>query len=304
MSVEGTRSCPLRRELLRYSLTGAAALAGGTVLSSCSTTEPGGGGEGGAATSLQQRVDQGLAVRLAVADEPPYTVLQPNGEITGAAPDVAKAVLARLGITEVEAIQTDYNTMVPGLRAGRWDMVTAGLFMDEERCAAVLYSAPVLVSTESFAVPPGNPESILSINSVIQKPELTIAVLGGSYELCTATNLGVPESQLQTYPLAPDAIAALAAGRVGAVLLPTLTLKQLKEQQGGNFDVTPSLDEIPKTGSGAAFRDSDQEFHSRYNPELVAFKATPEFAEILTQWGFDPEAARSATREELCAVPA
>ncbi|MDN5861656.1 MAG: ectoine/hydroxyectoine ABC transporter substrate-binding protein EhuB [Pseudonocardia sp.] len=294
-----------RRDLFRYSLTGAAALAGGTVLSSCSTTTPGGGGGGsGTATSLQARVDQGLAVRLAIADEPPYTVLQPNGEITGAAPDVAKAVLARLGITKVEPIQTDYNTMVPGLRAGRWDMVTAGLFMDEERCAAVLYSAPVLVSTESFAVPPGNPESILSLDSVIKKPALKIAVLGGSYELRTAKNLGVPESQLQTYPLAPDAIAALAAGRVNAVLLPTLTLNQLKEAQGGNFEVTAALDEIPKTGSGAAFRDSDKDFHGRYNPELIAFKKTPEFAEILTRWGFDPEAARSATREELCSVPA
>lgn len=289
-----------RRDLFRYSLTGAAALAGGAALSACSST--GGGGE--AATSLQQRVDQGLPVRLAIADEPPYTVLQPNGEITGAAPDVAKAVLERLGITEVEAVQTDYNTMVPGLRAGRWDMVTAGLFMDQERCAAVLYSAPVLVSTESFAVPAGNPESILSINSVIEKPDLTIAVLGGSYELRAATNLGVPESQLQTYPLAPDAIAALRAGRVGAVLLPTLTLKQLKEQQGGDFEVTAALDEIPKTGSGAAFRDTDEDFHSRYNPELIAFKETPEFAEILTRWGFDPEAARSATTEELCSVPA
>ena len=289
-----------RRELLRYSLTGAAAVAGGTLLSSCSTTAPGGGPGAG----LSQRVEEGRPVRLAIANEPPYTQLLPNGDITGAAPDVAKAVLARMGIENIEGVVTDYNSMVPGLDAGRWDIVTAGLFMDQERCAAVLYSAPVLVSTESFAVPPGNPMNLTSIQAVTENPDISVAVLGGSYELRAAQALGVPDSQLQTYPLAPDALSALSAGRVQAVLLPTLSLQQIRDEQGGDFVVTEPLDEVPKTGSGAAFRRSDQEFHSRYNPELMAFKETPEFAEILQRWGFDAEASRTATTEELCAVEA
>lgn len=288
-----------RRTLFRFTAAGAAALGGGTLLGACSTTNPGAGG-----TGLSQRVEQGQPVRLAIANEPPYTQLQPDGGITGAAPDVAKAVLARMGIQNTEGVVTDYNSMIPGLSAGRWDMVTAGLFMDKERCAAVLYSAPVLVSTESFAVPPGNPMNLTSMRAVTGNPDITIAVLGGSYELRAAKALGVPESQLQTYPLAPDALSALSAGRVNAVLLPTLSLQQIKNEQGGDFMVTPSLDEIPKTGSGAAFRKSDQDFHSRYNPELEEFKKTPEFAAILEKWGFDPEASRTATTEELCAVEA
>ncbi|MGH3815060.1 MAG: transporter substrate-binding domain-containing protein, partial [Pseudonocardiaceae bacterium] len=184
------------------------------------------------------------------------------------------------------------------------DMVTAGLFMDKKRCAAVLYSAPVLVSTESFAVPAGNPMNLGNIQSVTSNPDISIAVLGGSYELRAAQNLGVPESQLQTYPLAPDALSALSAGRVNAVLLPTLSLQQILDKQGGDFMITPPLDEIPKTGSGTAFRKSDQDFHSRYNTELMVFKKTPEFASILERWGFDAEASRTATTEELCAVEA
>lgn len=287
-----------RRELLRYSLTGAAALAGGTLLSSCTTTEPGGGAGG----SLSQRVQDGQPVRIAIANEPPYTQLQPNGEITGAAPDVAKAVLQRMGIDNVEGVTTDYNSMIPGLDAGRWDIVAAGLFMDQERCAAVLYSAPDLVSTESFATPAGNPLGLTSVDAVTRNSDVSIAVLAGSYELRAATALGVPEGQLQAYPRAPDALQALAAGRVDAVLLPTLSLQQILDQQGGDFVVTEPLNEIPKTGSGAAFRQSDEEFHSRYNPEMLAFKETDEFAAILDRWGFSAEASRNATTEELCAV--
>lgn len=290
-----------RRDVFRFSLAGAAALGGGSLLGACTTTEPGGGGGTG---GLSQRVEQGKPVRLAIANEPPYTVLQPDGTITGASPDVAKAVLRRMGIENIKGVQTDYNSMVPGLSAGRWDMVTAGLFMDQERCAAVLYSSPVLVSTESFAVPAGNPMNLTSIQDVTSNPDITVAVLGGSYELRAAQNLGVPKSQLQTYPLAPDALSALSAGRVAAVLLPTLTLQQIKNEQGGNFVVTEPLDEIPKTGSGHAFSKSDDEFHGRYNRELTAFKETEEFAAILDRWGFSAQESREATREELCAVEA
>lgn len=275
-------------------------MAGGTLISSCSTTEPGGGPGAG----LSRRVEQGQPVRLAIANEPPYTQLLPNGEITGAAPDVAKAVLTRMGIENTEGVVTDYNSMIPGLNAGRWDMVTAGLFMDKERCAEVLYSAPVLVSTESFAVPPGNPMNLTTLQDVTGNPDIAIAVLGGSYELRAAQNLGVPEDQLQTYPLAPDALSALSAGRVAAVLLPTLSLQQIFNEQGGDFVVTPPIEAIPKTGSGAAFNPSDQDFHGRYDTELKAFKETEDFAAILDRWGFDAEASRSATTEELCAVEA
>ncbi|HEX2300534.1 MAG TPA: transporter substrate-binding domain-containing protein, partial [Pseudonocardiaceae bacterium] len=166
-----------RRTLLRYSLAGTAALAGGSLLSSCTTTNPG----GPSASSLSQRVEDGLPVRIAIANEPPYTVLQPNGEITGASPDVAKAVLQRMGIDNIEGVETPYDSMIPGLDAGRWDMVAAGLFMNKQRCAAVLYSSPDIVSTESFATAPGNPLNITSIEMVKSNPEITIATLAGSY---------------------------------------------------------------------------------------------------------------------------
>lgn len=288
-----------RRDLFRFSAAGAAALGGGTLLGACTTTDPGAGG-----TGLSQRVEQGQPVRIAIANEPPYTQLQPNGEISGASPDVAKAVLQRMGISNVKGVTTDYDTMIPGLDAGRWDMVAAGLFMDQARCRQVLYTAPVLVSTESFATPPGNPMGITSVDAVKGNRDIRVAVLAGSYELRAAQNLGVPQGQLQTYPGAPDALQALSAGRVDAVLLPTLSLQQVKQQQGGDFAITPPLGEVPKTGSGHAFGKADQDFHGRYNQQLTAFKETEQFAAILERWGFSAEATRGATKDELCAVEA
>jgi polar amino acid transport system substrate-binding protein len=288
-----------RRDLLRFSALGLAAVGGGSVLSACSTTEA--GNPNAAASGLMQRVEDGQPIRMVIGNEPPYTKLLPNGEVTGAEPDVAKAVLKRMGITEVEPITAGYNAMIPGLDADRWDMVAAGLFMNQSRCADVLYSSPVIVSTESLAVPSGNPMGLSTLNDVQSNKDVKVAVLSGSFELKTSLSLGIPESQLPTYTLAPDAMQALDDGRVDAVLLPTLTLQDLKGKLKG-FEISPPLDEFPTTGSGEAFRKSDKDFHAKYNKELEAFKQTPEFDKTLAKWGFSGDAARDATTKELCAT--
>ncbi|MBB3664144.1 MULTISPECIES: ectoine/hydroxyectoine ABC transporter substrate-binding protein EhuB [Prauserella salsuginis group] len=288
-----------RRAMLRYSATGVAAVGGGLLLGACQTTDPE-TGQSDDAPGLQQRVDSGQALRLAVANEPPYTVLEKNGELTGAEPDVAQAVLKRMGIDNIKGVQADYDSMIPGLNADRWDMVTAGLFMNKTRCAKVQYSSPVLVSTESFAVPEGNPKGLTTVDDLKNK-DVTVAVLEGSFELKTAKSLGIDESKLPTYPLAPDALQGMRDGRVDAILLPTLSLEKLKDQQGG-FEITEPLEAFPTTGSGAAFRPGDKEFFNNYNRELEKFKESSEFEQLMNKWGFPAEEARKATTEELCAT--
>lgn len=290
-----------RRDLLRYSAMGLAAVSGGSLLSACSSTDPG-NPESATGGGLSQRVESGEPIRIAIGNEPPYTKLLPDGTVTGAEPDVAKAVLKRLGVNDVEGVQTAYESMIPGLTANRWDMVAAGLFMNQSRCAKVSYTSPVIVSTESFALPPGNPAGIQTIADLKKAGDVKVAVLAASFELKTAKSLGVSESKLQTFPLAPDALQAMQDGRVDAILLPTLSLQALKEQQGGDFTITEPLDEFPTTGSGAAFAPADQQFRDRYNKELEAFKKTPQFVQIMNKWGFDAEAAREATIKELCAT--
>ena len=100
---------------------------------------------------LEQLKSQGFA-RLAIANEPPYTAVAADGKVSGAAPDVAREVFKRLGVADVVASISEYGAMIPGLQAGRFDVVTAGLFMKPERCAAVAYSEPVLCDAEAMQI--------------------------------------------------------------------------------------------------------------------------------------------------------
>ena len=99
---------------------------------------------------LEQLKAQGFA-RVAIANEPPFTAVAADGKVSGAAPDVAREVFKRLGVDDIVASISEYGAMIPGLQAGRSDVVTAGLFMKPERCAAVAYSEPILCDAEAFA---------------------------------------------------------------------------------------------------------------------------------------------------------
>ena len=63
------------------------------------------------------------------ADEKPFAYRDENGELRGEAISIAKAVFERLGIAEMEGQLVDFGQLIPGLQAGRFDVVTAGMYI-------------------------------------------------------------------------------------------------------------------------------------------------------------------------------
>lgn len=295
-----------RRNLLRGVGVAALVLPGSAFLASCGSAEkPAAVGAGGTPAGGEDLLAKGKKqgyLRVGIANEPPYTKVTADGAVTGCEPDVFRAVVKRMGIPDIQGIITPYNGMIPGLKANRWDAITAGLFMKQSRCAEVLYSEPVIVSTESYAVKPGNPKNIVTVADVVKNKDLKIVVLPGGFEEGILQGAKVPDSQMIRINDNRSGVEAVIAGRADAFMLPTLSLRSLHENEKG-FDVTPPIQDAPKTGSGAAFRQSDKTFLAEYNKQLAELKASDEFAQILDKWGFDPEAAKGVTAEELCKNP-
>lgn len=271
------------------------------MLASCSVTGSSGGGggaDGETGTTVEQAQQDGY-LRVAIANEPPYTQVNTDGTVTGAEPDILRAVLQTMGIDDIEGVTTPYESMIPGLNAGRWDVVAAGLFMKQSRCDAVAYSEPVIVSTESFGVPVGNPKGIETVQDVLDNGDLKIAVLTGGFEEGILKTAGVPSGQQVLVKDARSGMEAVTSGRADAFLLPTLSLNDLVKSDD-SIEVTEPIEDAPRTGSGAAFRKEDTELRDAYNEALAEFKQTDEFREILEEWGFDPDAVEGVTAEELC----
>ena len=247
--------------------------------------------------------EQGFA-RIAIANEPPFTQVNADGTVSGAGPDVARAVMKRLGVPDIVASISEYGAMIPGLQARRFDMVAAGLFMKPERCAAVSYSQPDLCDAEAMAVKKGNPLNFASYADVAKHPTAKIGAPGGGTEEKLALEAGVPRDRVIVVPDGQSGIKMLQDGRIDAYSLPVLSINDLiKKANDPNIEVVAPVQGAPVYCAGVAFRKQDAALRDAYDKGLAELKASGEFKQILESYGFSAEAAMQTTRESLCGGP-
>lgn len=251
---------------------------------------------------LEELKAQGFA-RVAIANEPPFTAVGADGKVSGAAPDVARVIFQKLGVPEIVASISEYGAMIPGLQAGRHDVVTAGLFMKPERCAAVAYSEPVLCDAEAFLLKKGNPKGFKSFADIAKDPTGTIGAPGGGTEEKLALESGVPRDRVIVVPDGQSGLKMLQDGRIDVYSLPVLSINELASKANDpNLEVVAPVQGAPVYCDGAAFRKGDEALRDAYDVELAKIKESGEFAKIIEPYGFSAAAAMSTSREKLCAA--
>lgn len=242
------------------------------------------------------------SVRIAIGNEPPYTELKSDGTVSGAAPDVARAVFKKLGIDELEPVVSEYGAMIPGLQAGRFDAVTAGLFMKPQRCNAVAYSEPVLCDAEAFLVKKGNPKNLTSFKSIAESSDATIGAPGGGTEERLSLEAGVPRNRVIVVPDPQSGLTMLQQGRIDVYSLPVLSINSLAENAGDEVEVVAPVEDSPIACDGAAFPKDATALRDAFDVQLAELKASGEFAEIIEPYGFSAKAAMATSREKLCSA--
>ena len=250
--------------------------------------------------TLKKLKKQGYAT-VAVANEPPYSDIKSDGYVTGAAPDVARAVLEVLGVNEIRAQVIMYGAMIPALQARRVDMATSGLYIKPGRCESIIYSEPDLCGAEAFAVPAGNPNNLLTYEDIAANPDLKMTTCAGCAEEKYALERGVSADQIVYFDTPPSGIKMLQQGRVDVFALSGLgTQDLLQKTNDPNLELIMPISGVPIGCAGAAFNMNDIEFRGEYNRALAKLKATGEFAAIIEPYGFSAEATAGESYLTRC----
>ncbi|WP_028002445.1 ectoine/hydroxyectoine ABC transporter substrate-binding protein EhuB [Sinorhizobium arboris] len=251
---------------------------------------------------LEQLKSQGFA-RVAIANEPPYTAVSADGKVSGAGPDVARAIFKKLGVPDIVASVSEYGAMIPGIQARRFDAVTAGLFMKPERCGAVAYSEPILCDAEGFLVKKGNPKGFKAYKDIAKDSSATVGVPGGGLQEKMALAAGVPRDRVIVAPDAQGGLKMLQDGRIDLYALPMLSLNDLKKKAADEtIEVVAPVADAPVGCDGTAFNKADTALRDAYDVELAKMKKSGEFAKIIEPYGFSADVAMSTSREKLCAA--
>ncbi|MQA84594.1 MAG: ectoine/hydroxyectoine ABC transporter substrate-binding protein EhuB [Streptosporangiales bacterium] len=299
--IDGTWS---RRDLLKRGAAAGGLLAVPGILVACQRTQP---GTGESVQNTLDKIKEDGKVRIGFANEGPYSYKDANGELVGEAPAVHAEVFKALGVPELEPFLTDFGSLIPGLVANRWDVVTAGMFILPDRCQQALFSEPEYRGDSAFLVKEGNPKKITTYEDVAQK-KATIGVLSGAVEADYAESAGASTSQLKTFESQQDGLEAVVAGRIDAFALTSPSLKYTAETNAdAPVEVTkpfiPTVDgkPLPDYG-GAAFRRRDTELRDAFNRELAKLRDSGRLLELIKPYGFTelnvPES--DVTTQQLC----
>lgn len=256
-----------------------------------------------AETTLERAKKQGY-IRVGFANEAPFGFATPAGKLTGEAPEVAKAILKKMGISEVDGVLTEFGSLIPGIRAGRFDIIAAGMFVNPKRCKQINFSEPSYGIGQAFLVKKDNPKNIKDYSTIANRSDLKLAVMAGAVEGGYAKDAGVPGGQLVRLPDPPSMLAAVQSGRADAAALTALSIANLAEKGEGVESTAPFGMVAGKSvkGHGAfGFRKEDKELLAEFNKHLKAFLGTKEHLDLVTPHGFGKGYLPNKTTAQLCA---
>jgi polar amino acid transport system substrate-binding protein len=259
--------------------------------------------------STMERVQSEDVIRVGFANEAPFGYATSAGELTGESVEVARAVFQSMGIEKMEGVLTEFGSLIPGLKAERFDAITAGMFVKPKRCEEVAFSEPDYCMGEALIVKAGNPFDVHSYEDVVaQLDEMNLGVVAGGFEEDYWKALGVSEDQMIFFPDGPTAVAALQAGRIDTVSLTVLSVEALLKatadpglERAVPF-TDPVIDGESVRGCGAVgFRLEDTELRDAFNEELQKLKDSGELLNIIREFGYtEQELPGDITTEDLC----
>lgn len=257
--------------------------------------------------SLLAELKESGKVTIGFANEAPYGYQDEEGELKGASVDISQAVFKELGIDNVEGQIAEFGQLIPGLNAGKFDVVTAGMAINPDRCENVDFAEPGMMYGEGLIVQKDNPMDLHSYSDIAEAGA-TVSIMSGATENEYVKTEGVKQDQIQSAPDIPATFSAVSSGRADATTGTEMTLKKfLEDANNDKLEFVsdfqqPDIEGIPSYGAAAFHKDSD-ELRKAYNETLTKLKEDGTIKEILEENGFSAEgnsAPADITAEGVC----
>jgi polar amino acid transport system substrate-binding protein len=262
------------------------------------------------AQSLMEKIKTGEIIRVGFANEAPFSSANSAGELVGSDIAILRVVLEKMGVKEFDGVLTPFGSLIPGLKAERFDIIAAGLYIRPDRCEQVAFAEPIFALGDAIVVPAGNPKKLDSLTDFADDSSLKLGYTTGAGALIEhAYASGMPKEQAVALPDGPSLIAAVKAGRIDAFLYPTLSTQELLKaandpgvERADPF-TQPVIDGKPALGVGSfAVRLEDKDFLEAFNTHLLALIQSPDFLPLVEPFGFSKaDVPQGITTAGLCA---
>lgn len=252
---------------MKLKLLGTLAL--GTLLSAC-------GGDKTPDDLTTTSGDHAKQIRIATESSfKPFSYLDSSGKLVGFEIDLANALCEEMK-AQCDIQSQDWEGLIPGLNAKKFDAVMAGMSATEERAKVVDFSDAYFNNTLVLL---GKKGVDLSVNTLDGK-NIAAQQATVSADYVTTNH---PQAIVKTYSTQDNAYLDLSAGRVDGMISDIVpALDWLKTEQGAEFEVKDEPIDINDTVA-IALRKNDP-LKSEFNTALAKLKESGKYDELVGKY--------------------
>ena len=175
----------------------------------------------GCGASGKTLADVQKAGKLTIAtspDFPPFESLGENGEVFGIEIDILNLICAELGV-ELDIQQIDFDSVLPGVQAGKYDMGVSGISVTPEREENTLFTVPYCLAAQAIVV---LKDSAITCKADLEGKTVSVQTGTTAEEFCMGAGYTV-----NAYTANADAQEALISGKVDAWVIDDLTAAEM-----------------------------------------------------------------------------
>ena len=229
---------------------------------------------GEASGDLLARIQEKGTITIAMEGNwAPWTYEDENGNLTGFEVDVSTAVAEKLGVTP-EYITGEWDGLLAGVEAGRYDLMCNGVGYTEERAQAYYYSDFYAFNRTALVVRSDNTE-ITSLEDLAGKTTCNSA--NSTYQL-TAEAYGATVQDVESLD---GTLEMVMAGRVDATLNAEVSINDyLKEKPDANIKIVAYDPEVEQVGMLMPYGEDSASLRSAINEALSELRADGTLASI------------------------
>lgn len=207
----------------------------------------------------------------------PWNFLDDNGNPAGFEIELGNAICEKAGLT-CEWIINDWDSIIPNLLAGNYDLIMAGMSITEERLATIDF-------TQNY-FPPDPSKYVALAGSSFDFAALSgarVGVQGGTIQASYAdTNLGGANTII-TFATADQAMADLAAGNLDTILADGAYLEPVVAASNGAIEFVGE-DVLIGGGVGAGLRKDEADLKAAVDGAITALKKDGTVDTIIAKW--------------------
>ena len=217
--------------------------------------------------------DAAAKTKLVVAtspDFPPFESLE-GGEVVGIEVDILKKVAEKMGM-ELDLQQMDFDSVIPGVQAGKFDVGMSGITVTEDRQKNCDFTDPYFLASQAIVVTADSP---ITCKADLEGKKISVQTGTTAEEYCMDNGY-----EVLSFTANNDAAAALTTGKVDAWVVDNEVAVALAAQQGLTV-----LDEAMTSEPYAFAFQKGSELVAPFNEALDALLADGTVEQIFQQYG-------------------